>query len=272
MKKFSILFLILFIGFSIAAQNGGWESNNKDCFCCSPYYNMPKPPPITGPQTVSCGTIAVFKTIACPGASFQWTVSPVISGTTGNTTQTFTIPANAPVGNYVVTLEFKCGDKVVKNTVNFKITGVQNCTSDFNYTITKNSNGSINISTVPNMTAAGQEHWWGIQYNGTYPNCNTCAAIPFNQFNASSVWGGYINASGALTTYMGTGITTGSTPYGISYSGFSINKCVRITHYVKCCGVLKRSTYCFDITGSVSTLLKTVGTGNKIVDEVVPNN
>lgn len=249
-----------------------WESNNKDCFCCSPYYNMPKPPPITGPQTVACGTAAVYKTIKCQGATILWTVSPNITGTTGNTTPTFTIPANAPAGVYVITLEFKCGTKTVKNSVRFTITGIENCTSSFNYTTTTNSNGYITISTVPVMQVSGQEHWWGIQYNGTFPNCKTCASIPFDQFNSSGVWGGYISATGSLTPYMGSGITTGSTPYGISYSGFTKNQCVRITHYVKCCGVLKRSTWCFDISDGVNRVAKTQDSGYKIVDEIVPNN
>ncbi len=253
-----------------------WDSNiPKECFCCNEkIYNLPQIPPISGPQTVSCGTKAVFTTIPCNGATVSWTVSPSISGTTGDNTSTFTIPDNAPAGNYTITVEFRCGNKVLKNSMKFIITEVKNCTSDFNFIVTKNSDGSVNISTVPNMLVAGQEHWWGIQYNGAFPNCTACASIPFNQFNAtaSGVWGGYINATGALTPYMGTGITTGSSPYGISYTGFAVNKCVRITQYVKCCGVLKRSTYCFEITGAVSRMIKpTADSGNQIVDEEVTN-
>src|SRR5690606_37502955 len=99
-----------------------------------------------------CGTIAVFKTIKCPGVDILWTISPSIPGTTGHTTETFTIPANAPAGVYTITLEFRCGRKVFKNSVKFNIKNDPKCTSSFNYTITKNTNGSINITTVPLMT------------------------------------------------------------------------------------------------------------------------
>jgi hypothetical protein len=272
MKKFSFFFFMIFMISNIYSQNGDWESNNRECFCCSPFYNLPKMPTISGPETINCGTAATFSTLSCPGASYLWTVSPTITGTTGNTTQTFTIPATAPIGTYLITLEVKCGNKVVKNTKKIKIIGVENCTSSFDFTLTKLPTGFYNITAVPHMTAPGQEHWWGIQYNGTFPNCNTCASIPWGQMNSSSSWGGYINSSGVLTPYMGTGTTTGTSPYGISYTGFSVNKCVRITHYVKCCGVLKRSTYCFEITGEVTTrVVKGSDKGSKIVDEIVPN-
>lgn len=255
----------------ILDQEIKWENNvPKDCFCCDEkVYNLPQTPPITGPQTVSCGTKAVFTTIPCKGASLNWSVSPSISGTIGANTATFTIPDNAPAGNYVITLEFRCGNKVFKNQVKFSITEVRNCTSDFTFSVQTHSDGSATISTVPTLQVAGQEHWWGLQYNGTFPNCNPCASIPFNQMNASNVWGGYIGSNGILSTYMGTGITTGTTPFGISYRGFSVNKCVRITHYVKCCGVLKRTTYCFDITGAVNKVIKSDNNSNKIVDEIV---
>jgi hypothetical protein len=249
-----------------------WESNiPKDCFCCNDkIYNLPSSAPINGPQSVSCGTRAVFTTLKCEGATLQWNVSPAIPGVTGDNTNTFTIPDNAPAGTYTISISIRCGIKVINNKVKLTITEVRNCTSDFNVTTTTHDDGSITISTIPSLQVAGQEHWWGIQYNGTFPNCNPCASIPFNQMTGSSVWGGYINASGNLTPYMGTGLTTGSTPYGISYRGFSTNKCVRITHYVKCCGVLKRTTYCIMITSGVAKIaMPTVDSGNKIVDEEV---
>lgn len=256
----------------ILDQEVKWDSNiPKDCFCCNEkIYNMPSVAPISGPKTVSCGTKAVFTTLKCEGASINWSVSPAISGTTGDTSPTFTIPDNAPAGNYTLSLTIRCGNKIVKNQVKFTITEVKNCTSDFNYQITKDASGTVTIETKPIMMAAGQEHWWGLQYNGTFPNCNSCASIPFANINSASVWGGYINPTGTLTPYMGTGITTGATPYGIKYNGFPANSCVRITHYVKCCGVLKRTTYCISISSGVAKMTSGSNTGEeKILDETV---
>jgi hypothetical protein len=71
---------------------------------------------------------------------------------------------------------------------------------------------------------------------------------------------------------MGTGTTTGSSPYIISYGGFSANKCVRITHYETCCGFRKASTYCFEIEGELTTrVVEGSNKESKIVDEIVPN-
>jgi hypothetical protein len=246
-----------------------WETSvPKDCFCCNEkIYNLPTKAPITGPQSVSCGTKAVFNTIKCDGATTEWSISPSISGLTGEGTSTLTIPETAPAGSYTITLTIRCGKKIIKNQVKFTITEVKNCTSDFNYIVRQEGNVRW-IETTPVMQTPGQEHWWGMQYNGTFPNCNPCASIPFNEFNKSKVWGGYINPSGVLSTYMGTGITTGPTPYGIKYT-WPANSCVRVTHYVKCCGVLKRTTYCISISEGVNKMISKPNDENKVLDEVV---
>ena len=161
----------------------------------------------------NCGTKAVFTTIPCNGAAVSWTVSPSISGTTGDNTSTFTIPDNAPAGTYTITVEFRCGNKVLKNSIKFIITEVKNCTSDFNFIVTKNSDGSVNISTVPNMLIAGQEHWWGIQYNGAFPNCTACASIPFNFAVTSPV-------SGITYTWdFGENVNAGTVGNGFTVNG-----------------------------------------------------
>lgn len=223
-------------------------SNIPKCFCCDSAYQLPARPPIDGPRTFSCGTKATFSTTPCPGASFNWTISPSISGVTGLTTSSITIPATAPAGTYTITVTIRCGRNIVSNQFTFTITQVPNCTPAFTITVTQLTNGFLSINAVPAMLTPGQEHYWGIQYNGTYPNCNVpCAAIPFTSFNSTGVWGGWIDASGTLHPYMGSGITTGTTPYGINYSGFPNNSCFKITHYVKCCGQLVRQTQCVSI-------------------------
>jgi hypothetical protein len=237
----------------------GSVSNIPECFCCdNKIFNLPQKPPIIGPQSVSCDSIPKYSTIACPGASISWSISPSIPFTGQGTSMISLTPPVAP-GAYTITLTIRCGNKVVTNSMQIKVEGVKNCKPDFTITVTQLTNGSLSINAVPAMLTPGQEHWWGIQYNGTYPNCNVpCSAIPFASMNASTVWGGYINASGILTPYMGSGVTTGTTAYGINYGGFPNNSCFRITHYVKCCGVLLRQTQCVSIGTTNSRMMPNV--------------
>jgi hypothetical protein len=245
----------------------GSVSNIPECFCCGDAFNLPDKPYIKGPKQVNCGTSATFSTPSCPSATINWTVSPAVAGVTGNTTTNFTIPATATAGTYTVTLTIRCGNKMVTNSFVLVITAPQTCNPAFTFTYTLLPNGTtVNINTVPDPSTqvSGTEHWWGIQYNGTFPNCTIpCAPIPFADFSTSApaVWGGYINAAGTLTSYMGTGITKGTSGYGINYSGFGVNSCARITHYIKCCGVLYRQTQCvsFAITNNKMVPITSVG-------------
>ncbi len=260
MKKLLLALSICFVAFASNAQTTGWTTNVQGCFCCGDFYNLPTQPNIEGPVTVDCGGGAKFCTDACPTASFSWSVSPA-APFTGQGTKCITLGGPLTPGAYTITLTISCGNKKVTSNKVVKVTGAQNCKPDFTITVTQLANGFLNINAVPVMQTPGMEHWWGIQYNGTYPNCTVpCSAIPFTSFNASTVWGGYINAAGVLSTYMGTGITTGTTPYGINYSGFPNNVCFKITQYVKCCGVFLRQTQCVSIGTSNARAMPAVGT------------
>lgn len=235
----------------------------ESCFCCGEFYSLPKPV-IAGVREIACGTQAVFTAKPCEGASNGWSVSPAIAGSS-QTTASFTVPANAPAGTYTLTYQVSCSrERFVSTQMQFTIVSVPNCKPDFLITVTQLTSGLLNISTTPSFITSGQEHWWGIQYNGTYPNCNNALTpIPFSNFNssASGVWGGYINSAGVLTPYKGTGITIVNGT-GISYSGLSNNGCYKITHYVKCCGQLYRQTAYF----SVGTNNARLATTNKPVE------
>ncbi|GAB3720845.1 hypothetical protein [Flavobacterium koreense] len=217
----------------------------ESCFCCGEFYSLPKPV-ISGPKEIACGTQAVFTSKPCEGATSVWSVSPAIAGST-QTPSSFTVPSNAPAGTYTLSYQVACNrERFVSTQMQFTIVSVPNCKPDFLVTVTQLSNGMLTIATNPLMQTPGQEHWWGIQYNGTYPNCNPQAPIPFTSMNASGCFGGYVNSSGALSPFMGSGITIVN-GYGITYSGFPNNSCFKITHYVKCCGQLIRQTAYFSV-------------------------
>jgi hypothetical protein len=220
-------------------------SSIPKCFCCDNAYTLPVPA-IKGPAKTNCDDTLKFSTPDCPGATFSWSISP--AATTQQAGNTFTVyPPIAP-GTYTVTLSLLCGKQKVTNTYKFTIEKPQACNPQFSFTYRDLPNGNIEFTTVPDPSTQmpGVEHWWGIQGNGNLPNCNPCAAIPFEDFTSSptKVWGGYINPAGVLTPYMGTGITKGPSGYGISYGGMPSSGCFRITHYIKCCGQLYRFTRC----------------------------
>jgi hypothetical protein len=231
----------------IASQKG--LSNIPKCFCCDNAYNLPVPP-ISGPKIVKCGDTARFTTNDCAGAKLSWSVSPNANFQASGNGISFYPPLSP--GTYTITLQLRCGKAVVTNSYVFTVEKPLSCNPAFSFTYTLLANGLININTVPDPSTQvpGTEHWWGIQGNGPFPNCNSCAAIEFSNFNSSAtgVWGGYINPSGILIPYKGTGITKGSSGYGINYSGNPNNSCIRITHYIKCCGVLYRQTQCASFT------------------------
>jgi hypothetical protein len=247
MKKLLFALLVCIASLTSFAQSGAWDSNAQGCFCCNGLYNLPTKPLVEGPVTLDCAGGGKYCTDACPTATYSWSVSPT-APFTGQGTKCIILGGPLTPSAYTITVTISCGNKSVSNSKVVKVTGSQNCKPDFTITVTQLTSGSLNVNAVPAMLTPGQEHWWGIQYNGTYPNCTVpCSPIPFTSFNSSGVWGGYINATGILSPYMGTGITTGTTPYGIAYGGFSNNSCFKVTHYVKCCGVYLRQTQCFSI-------------------------
>ncbi|MBP6590478.1 MAG: hypothetical protein KA229_10260 [Chitinophagaceae bacterium] len=245
----------------LASQKG--LSNIPKCFCCDNAYNLPVPP-ISGPKIVKCGDTARFVTADCAGAKYSWSVNPNINfQQNGNGITIF--PPVSP-GTYTITLKLQCGKAVTSNTYTFTVEKPAVCNPSFTFTYTLLGNGYVNINTIPDASTQvpGTEHWWGIQYNGTHPNCNTCAPIPFTEFNNTKSWGGYINPAGVLIPYMGTGLTKGTSGYGINYSGFPNNSCVRITHYIKCCGETYRQTQCVSFTTVNGKMAKPVITESKV--------
>lgn len=234
-------------------------SSIPKCFCCDNAYNLPVPG-IIGPKSVKCGDTARFTTSDCPGAKYSWSVSPQANFKVSGNGITIYPPLNP--GTYTITLQLSCGKAVVSNTFAFTVEKPLSCNPSFTFTYTLLSNGLININTVPDPSTQipGTEHWWGIKGNGNLPNCNTCEAIEFSDFNSSAtgVWGGYINSSGILTPYKGTGITKGTSGFGINYSGNPNNSCIKITHYIKCCGVLYRQTQCASFSTVNGKLAKPV--------------
>ena len=243
--------LISFTATSVFSQSSmkGGISNVSDttCFCCNPFYNLVQPR-IQGITKINCGTTAKFSIAPCPNATIVWSVSPSVSFT-GQGTTSISLPATTSPGNYIIKVTLSCGGKSIESqTFNLAIVGPQTCNATFTIAIETLASGNVKITTTPHASTQvpGTEHWWGIQTNGSFPNCiNPAVPIPFSSFNNTGVWGGYINPSGQLTTYMGTGITTGPSGYGISYAGAVVGSCIKITHYIKCCGVLYRQTQWF---------------------------
>lgn len=278
MKKIIAATLLLLATLPMLSQTDPKEVNSKmermqaskesisqlpKCFCCDNAFILTVPP-ISGPKNVKCGDTARFTTTNCPGAKYNWSISPNIAfQQTSNG-----ISLNPPIqpGTYTITLALQCGKETVKNSYQFSVDKPGSCNPGFTYTYSLLTNGYININTIPDASTQvpGTEHWWGIQYNGTHPNCNKCEAIPFDQLNNTKSWGGFINAAGTLIPYMGTGLTKGSSGFGINYSGFPNNSCVRITHYIKCCGVFYRQTQCVSFTTVNNKLAKPVTTVSEV--------
>lgn len=209
--------------------------SSTSCFCCGSYFNIPKPV-INVPVKINCTEPTTFTTTPCEGANVFWNLTPSIPNVT-QTPTSFTIPANSPSGDYTLTLSAACNrENIIRTNYEFKIdVNDINCKPDFLVSVEQLPNGTVKISTNPLMQTLGQEHWWAINYDGTYPICNK-VPIPFD--GISSNFGGYITASGELIPWSGTGIAIVNS-YGITYSGFPVSSCIRVTHYVKCCGEIK---------------------------------
>jgi hypothetical protein len=257
MKKLLLALSICFVSIAVNAQTTGWTTNVQGCFCCGDFYNLPTQPHIEGPVTLDCAGGGKYCTDACPTATFNWSVSPS-APFTGQNTKCITLGSPLTPGAYTITITISCGNKKVSNSIVVKVTGVQNCTPLFTATFTPQPDGiSLNINTVP-VTLGGAEHYWGIQYNGTYPNCLPCVSIPFANFSnayANGIFGATVSASGVFTPIgQGTGKTPGPSLYGINYTGFPINSCFKITHYINCCGIWYKQTLCYTATTNLKVV------------------
>ncbi|MFY7965270.1 MAG: hypothetical protein ACOVO1_10265 [Chitinophagaceae bacterium] len=259
MKKIlSVLSCLLLMATITKAQVTNVDS--KTCFCCNDLYNLVQPT-IQGVTQVNCGTSATFTIPPCRTATINWSVTPSVAFT-GQGSTSITLPTTTPQGTYTIKVTLSCAGKSVESkSLQLVVVGPKVCDPAFSFAYSTSATGALTITTTPSASTqvAGIEHWWGMQYNGTFPNCtNPCTAIPMSNFNTSStgVWGGYISGTGALTPYKGSGITKGPSGYGISYTGFPLGTCIKITHYIKCCGVLYRQTQC--VSFSLPTAAKGV--------------
>lgn len=225
-----------------------WINNYPDkCFCCDGVYNLQEKPQIIGPQTVDCESPITFTTGSCKGTSINWSVSPS-TAFTGQGTSSITLNPPYIASSYTVNVSIRCGEKTVTNAVSFVVSKPQNCIPNFLVGVEQLANGFVKINAVPSA-GAGVEHYWGVVYNGTYPNCNLpCTGIPLVSIQNGSTYGAHLTSAGAFSALgMGTSITSGSSPYGFNYSGFPNNSCFKITHYVRCCGEWFRQTACVSI-------------------------
>lgn len=269
MKKLIFLLSFCLLILSSFAQNSQSNVTDTTCFCCSGFYNLPVPK-ISGPTTVNCGDNPKYSIKACPGAVISWGISPsaIFSG---NGTNTITLASPLPVPFYTVTVHIKCGNREAVSSITTKVNTVQNCTAAFNIVVKQLVNGSINIDAIP-LSTAGAEHYWGIAYNGIYPNCiSPCTPISFNDVYNKLTYGSHTTSTGLFSPWgLGSGITGGTaTPWGINYSGFPNNCCFKITHYIKCCGIWVRQTQCVSI--GTSNARTSTGVAPSVIKSEIEN-
>jgi hypothetical protein len=242
-----------------------WDTNvPKDCFCCDKAYNLPTKPQIAGLEKVDCGASAQYSTSNCPGATTTWSVSPSIPFT-GQGTNSISFNS-IPAGSYTLSLTISCGKKRYTNTKTITALAPLNCSPSFLLSVVQMPNGLLNINATP-TTTAGVEHYWGISYNGTFPNCAAITPILLNEITGGTTSaGGHVSTAGIFTQVVtGTGVTGGTAaPYGFFYGGFPNNSCFKVTHYVKCCGVWSRQTQ----YGSMGTSNARMANGATVKPEI----
>jgi hypothetical protein len=253
MKNFLMAFIaVIGITFQLNAQitDNNWITNvpTTKCFCCdNKYFNLPNLPPITGPTSINCNATASYSTIACPGATITWAISPA-KPFLGQGTSTITLnPAHTP-GTYTISVTIRCGEKTVKNQLVITIKELPNCIPNFMITLEEKPNGLYQVSTTP-TTTSGVIHFWLLHEVANCPNGAVTAT--------SSNWNLYITATGSLST-SNAAITGGATGYGYQYGGLGKGKCYRLTHYVYCCGQWKSQTKCFCLTSTLRARMSDV--------------
>jgi hypothetical protein len=125
MKKLSLLLIVMMsfvrIGFGQEAQVAAEDKaigNVPKCFCCSEkIYKMPKPS-IKGTDKICKDSKNIFNTNDCDGAKINWSLYPASISFSGQGTSQIVLDyASIPSGTpfVVITLEFTCGSKSVKN-------------------------------------------------------------------------------------------------------------------------------------------------------------
>ena len=251
-KLFPIIAMLLFVTHAFAQertvatpqtealqmQDITWETNvGKDCFCCSDkVYNLPKPPPISGPSVLKCTEKATFTTLKCEGAVITWNVSPAISFTGQGTSSITLIPPFNAI-NYSISVVIKCGNKVVENKIAVQVQEDKKCVADFKViSITANSaNNGYEVLAAP-ATSAGYTHFWQLLQVSSCSNGTVTGS--------SGGWNLFINANGSINS-SNSAVSGGPTGYGYQYPGLGAGVCYQIVHYIYCCGQWKKQTSCF---------------------------
>jgi hypothetical protein len=243
MKNIFIVFIALFSFTFANAQN--WVSDVEGkCFCCEnstgSYYNLPATPQITGPTTVECGTNVTYSTTACPGASYQWTVTPA-HASSGANTNSFTLLSTVP-GNYVVSVTIKCGQKTVTSQIQIIVRDQKCCTADFLIAIKELPGGLFQVNARPTCTSENMHYWFLEEVTG----CPTGTSV-----SGGLSTGLFIPKAGTPTTKWPAASLITADPtggYGMQYPQLNKGKCYRLYHYFLCCGKWKLQTKCFCLT------------------------
>lgn len=198
-----------------------WDSSiPEECFCCNEkVYNLPKPPPITG-TTLACACDPItFSTMNCPGASYSWTVTDnkgnVISFTanaTGNSIKlSYSLAQQMASGasGFVVTVEIRCGNKIVKNTIKVPMKPIP--PTNISFTLTDDGAGNYKATANAMAPATSNGNGWALK-EAPCPGPNPCAWV-----YGSIVW----QSTGNSVTI----------PSGVLAKG----KCYVLVHYVNVC-------------------------------------
>lgn len=196
----------------------GSESNIPNCFCCTDsIYSLPKPPVITGATDMLCACDAIkFSTIKCAGATINWTVIDSKGNSiplTGNGSNAITLNYSlaqqvaSQATGFTVSVEIRCGKKVVKNIIKVTLKPVPK--TNISFSLTDNGNGSY-TATASSFAPGNGNGWTLKELNGDCPN-------PCNWVAGSIKW-------------QSTGNTI-NIPNGTLVKG----KCYVLTHYVNVC-------------------------------------
>lgn len=255
MKKLFSAIVLLFISISLFAQSEPrkvgtaipaqfvgqkettWDSNvPKDCFCCdNRVYNLPKPPPInyapfghpSFPTAICPCNNNVFSTMKCEGATFNWTVTsntgPLSFSGNGTSQITLQFPPNGPalwaITSIKVTVEIKCGQKTVTNTIAVPVLqGGGNANVNLAVTFPSGGPGSFTATNMPSAAPFGNG-WTLREFN-----------LPYNV--PCDIWDG-------STPIIAQGI--GNT---FSFGGLQTDKFYRIVHYLNLCSPVWNPNSC----------------------------
>jgi hypothetical protein len=242
MKKMLIALVAIFSFAFANAQPPTWTTNTTGkCFCCDPYYNLPTPPPITGPTSVDCGGAGTYSTTACPGASIQWSISPA-QPMSGATTSTMTVNPFA-AGNYTITVSIRCGNKVVTSQIQVVVKPQECCTAAFLVNLQELPGGLYQITATPTCTSQNM-HFWLLEEVTGCPGTSVAGGL--------YTWL-FIPKSGTPTSKSPATSNISAFPvggYGMQYTGLLKPKCYRLTHYFLCCGKWQVQSKCFCLTST----------------------